>query len=181
MTLQLGILATLALLVALGFGRLIRTWLKYRGNRVITCPENRRPAGVVVDAGHAAATGLAKAPNLRLSSCSRWPERAACRQDCLSQIAAAPEDCRVRNILIRWYEGKTCASCGRPIGEIQWGSSEPALLQADKVSVAWSEVPAEKLFGVLAVSAPLCFACHMANTLVREHPGLAVDRSSSMP
>ena len=181
MTLELGILATLTVILALVLPRLAKAWFKYRGARVVTCPENRNPAGVFVDAGHAVATCFHKAPNLRLSSCSRWPERAGCGQECLAQIAAAPYDCRVRTILGRWYAGKVCAGCGRPIGEIQWGSNEPALLQSGKVSVAWSEVPAEKLLGVLASSAPLCFACHMANTLVREHPDLAIDRSSSRP
>lgn len=156
-----------------------RVWLRYRGRRVITCPENRTPAGVTVNARHAAATGLGKAPELRLSSCSRWPERAGCGQECLAQVSASPEDCLVRNILAKWYAGKACASCGRPIGEIDWVGSKPALLGAGKVSMEWNQVPAEKLAEVLAAALPLCFACHMANTLVREHPELVVDRSSS--
>jgi hypothetical protein len=158
-----------------------RVWFRYRGRRVITCPENLTPAGVTVDTRHAAATALGKAADLRLSSCSRWPERADCGQDCLAQVAASPADCLVRNILVKWYEGKACASCGRPIGEIDWAGSKPALLGAGQVSVEWNQVPAEKLHEVLAASSPLCFACHMANTLVREHPELAVDRSSSHP
>ena len=156
-----------------------KVWFRYRGRRVITCPENRTPAGVTVNARYAAVTALGKAPELRLSSCSRWPERAGCGQECLSQVAASPEDCLVRNILARWYEGKACASCGRPIGEIDWAGSKPALLGAGKVSVEWNQIPAEKLHEVLAASLPLCFACHMANTLVREHTELVVDRSSS--
>jgi hypothetical protein len=28
----------------------------------------------------------------------------------------------------------------------------------------------------LAAAKPICFACHMAQTLVREHPELVVDR-----
>jgi len=116
--LQLGLLAGVVVLLAIVLGRLASAWLKYRGRRVITCPENHRPAGVVVNAGHAAATALGKAPELRLSSCSRWPERAGCGQECLAQVAASPEDCLVRNILTRWYAGKVCASCGRPMGEI---------------------------------------------------------------
>ena len=76
---------TVVLAIAVGLGavavwRLANAWWKYRGRRVITCPENQRPAGVVVDARHAAATALGKAPELRLSSCSRWPERAGCGQ-----------------------------------------------------------------------------------------------------
>lgn len=161
--------------------RLARAWWKYRGSRAITCPENRRPAGVVVDARHAAATALAGAPGLRLSSCSRWPERAGCGQECLAQVAASPEDCLVRNILTRWYRGKVCASCRRPFGDIEWTGQKPALLRAGKMSLEWNQVPADKLHEVMAASMPLCFACHMANTLVREHPELVVDRSASHP
>ncbi|HEY1340901.1 MAG TPA: hypothetical protein VGF59_25485 [Bryobacteraceae bacterium] len=159
--------------VGVALGRMVFATLRYRGERLITCPENCRPAGVRVDARHAAATALGN-PELRLSHCSRWPERAGCGQECLSQIATAPADCLVRNIAERWYRGKICASCGRPIGEIQWNVSQPALLRAGGQSLEWSRVPADQLYDVLAASAPLCFACHTANAFVRERPELAI-------
>jgi len=163
-------------LAALAIGRAARTWWKYRGARVIVCPENQRPAGVAVDAGNAAAQMFAQAPHLRLSACSRWPEHSGCGQQCLSQVAEAPEDCLVRNILVRWYLGKRCVSCGRPFGEIPLAGVKPAVLRADKVSVEWSEIPADRLPETLEAAEPICFACHMGNTLVRTHPELAVDR-----
>jgi hypothetical protein len=67
------VLAIAVVLGAVAGWRVADAWWKYRGQRVITCPENQRPAGVVVDARHAAATALGKAPELRLASCSRWP------------------------------------------------------------------------------------------------------------
>jgi len=150
---------------------------KYRGKRVVTCPENQRPAGVKLDAGHAALSGLGLRTDLRLSSCSRWPERAGCGQECLHQIAAAPEDCLVRNILVKWYEGKKCRLCGLPIGSIVAGAAQPAVFTADRVSVEWSEIPAERLQEVLSAGEPVCFACHMASKMMREHPELVIDRS----
>jgi hypothetical protein len=42
--------------------RLAALWNKYRGQRVVTCPENQRPAGVVVDTRHAATGGLFSRP-----------------------------------------------------------------------------------------------------------------------
>jgi hypothetical protein len=174
---QTVVVAIAVVLGAVAVGRLANAWWKYRGQRVVTCPENQKPAGVVVDARHAAATALGKSTELRLSSCSRWPERAGCGQSCLSQVAASPEDCLVRNILTKWYQGKVCAWCGQPFGEIDWAGRKPALLGADGASVEWSQVPADKLHETLAVASPVCFACHMANTLVREHPELAVDRA----
>lgn len=149
-----------------------RNWFRNRGERVITCPENQRPAGVRVDAARVALTG-----SFRLSECTRWPERAGCGQECLSQIHESPNGCLVRKILADWHHGKSCASCGRPFGEIEWSAQKPALLTADKVSVDWSRIPAEKLDETLRTALPVCFACHMANTLVRERPDLVTDRS----
>lgn len=172
------IVAIAVVLVGIAIGRMASAWLKYRGPRVITCPENQKPAGVSVDARHRAATALGKAPELRLSSCSRWPERAGCGQQCLAQIEASPEDCLVRNILVKWYEGKSCACCGREFGEIPLAGSKPAVVGKDNVSLEWSQISADQLFETLAAALPICFACHMANTLVREHPELVVKRSS---
>jgi hypothetical protein len=168
-----------AVIVVIAIARMVRLWWKYRGARVITCPENLRPAGISIAAGHAAANPFAKTPQLHLSACSRWPEHAGCGQECLSQVAAAPENCLVRNILVRWYAGKRCVSCGQPFGEISLAGVEPAVLGADKISVEWSEIPADRLPETLAAASPICFACHMGNTLVRTHPELAVDRHRS--
>lgn len=171
------IAAAIAIVVAgIAIGRIVSRWWKYRGARVITCPENHRPAGISVDAAHVAVKAFAATPQLRLSACSRWPERAGCGQECLSQVEAAPEDCLVRNILLQWYAGKRCVSCGQPFGEISLAGAKPAVLSADKVSVEWSEIPADRIPETLAAASPICFACHMGNTLVRTHPELVVDR-----
>ena len=76
MPVQAALLTMVIVLSGIAIVRLAQAWFRYRGNRVILCPENRTPAGVRVDARHAAATALASAPQLRLDSCSRWPERA---------------------------------------------------------------------------------------------------------
>lgn len=171
------ILIVLAVAAGIGAWRFMRAWLLYRGRRVVKCPENLRPAGVTVDAGHAAFTALGGHPALRLSECSRWPERADCGRACLAQIEAAPVDCLVNHLLLTWYAGKSCASCGRPFGNIDWSAQKPALMTADKITLEWSQVPAERLAETLATASPVCFSCHMAATLVREHPDLVTDRS----
>ena len=156
--------------------RLGSAWWRYRGNRVIICPENLRPAGVVVDAAHASVTGLGGGPELRLSGCSRWPEKAKCGQECLAQIHAAPEECLVRNIVTRWMAGKRCLNCGTAFREISWAGSPPALLGADKKSVEWGRIPADRIYEVLATSGAVCFACHTTITMLREHPELVTYR-----
>jgi hypothetical protein len=172
-------LAGIAVLAGWGAIRMVRVWFRYHGARVVTCPETRHPAGVSLDALHASLTAPGKPAALRLSTCSRWPGRAGCGQECLSQIAASPDDCLVRNILAKWYAGKVCASCGQPFGQIQWEARKPALLTADKTSVDWSLVPAESLHAVLDTALPICFACHTALILVRDHPELVTRRPRS--
>jgi hypothetical protein len=46
--------------------------------------------------------------------------------------------------------------------------------------VEWSQVPAERLAEVLLTAAPVCFTCHLAATLIREHPAMVTDRSRPM-
>jgi hypothetical protein len=170
------LVGVVVLLAGAAVWRLGGAWWKYRGKRVVTCPETMRPAGVVVDAAHAAATVFGKAPELRLSECSRWPEKAGCGQECLSEVRESGADCLVRNIIAKWYRDRSCAACGQLIGEIDWTGSRPALLVADQVSVEWNQIPTDQLAGTLAAALPICFTCHTANKLVKEHPELVTDR-----
>ena len=169
-------LAIAAVVLAIASIRLIGVFLRYSGDRVVACPENQKPAGVSLERGRIVLAAVGASSHLRLASCSRWPERAGCGQECLAQIAAAPQDCLVRNIVAKWYEGKVCASCKLPFHEIQWQMSKPALLLADKTSVEWNRVPAERLQETLATAAPLCYSCYLASHLALEHPELAVER-----
>lgn len=166
-----SLIAALSLgFISLALIRGIRAYLKYRGPRLITCPENRQPAAVEVDAlfvGYIAAT---HPPQLQLKQCSRWPEKQGCGQECLSQIERSPEDCLVRTIVTRWYEGKVCTVCGRPIHEVEWLGHKPAVLDTEGKTVYWDDIRAETLPQVLATYKPVCWDCHIASTLAREHP-----------
>lgn len=62
---------------------------RYSGGRPVTCPENRQPAVVGIDAERAAGTRLDGHSDLRLRECTRWPERARCNQACLSDAILA--------------------------------------------------------------------------------------------
>ncbi len=144
---------------------------KYRGRRVITCPETNDGAAVSVDALHAAASG-----QVRLSDCSRWPERAGCAQACLSQIADAPEGCLVSSIVASWYAGKLCIACGRPIGPIAWHEAPPAVLKDDATTCEWKDIRAENLPAIFRTSKPLCWYCNNVAELQRLNPNLIVRR-----
>src|ERR1039458_1285972 len=62
---------------------------QYSGSRLVACPESQQPAAVSIDVRHAAATGMDGCPDLRLSDCTRWPERSNCDQACLSRAVQA--------------------------------------------------------------------------------------------
>ena len=164
-----------AVLAGILIWRLAWTWLTYRGKRLVSCPDNQRPAGVSLSAGHAVLTGLGQ-PHLRLNECSRWPEKAGCGQECLSQIRESGSDCLIRNIVAAWYQGKSCAACGQAMDAVDWTGNHPALLIGGHKSMEWNQVPADTLHETLAGAQPLCFACHTVKRMLQEHPELVIDR-----
>lgn len=159
-------------MVVVGLGiaarRIMAAGVRFRGRRLVTCPQDHRPVGVKVDAAHAALTAWGGKPELRLAGCAHWPERAACGQPCISQIEAAPEDCLVRSILTKWYEGKCCARCGAPVGDVYWAGWRPALLVSSDVIKEWNQIPTEQLSETLETARPVCFQCYVREACV--HP-----------
>ena len=65
----------------------VGAFLRFRGRRQLSCPETGRTAAVGVDAGWAAITSAFRHPLLRVESCSLWPERQGCGQNCLALLA----------------------------------------------------------------------------------------------
>jgi hypothetical protein len=171
-----GLLIAVLVVAYFALRPLVRTWFLYRGTRVITCPETGKPAAVEVDALLSAASRASLgSPMLRLASCSRWPERQACGQECLAEIEAAPHDCLARTMLERWYAGKRCAFCRRPFTDMHPFDHRPGLRLVSGETVTWPTIRAEELPAVLAAAAPVCWNCHIAETFRRQHPGLVVD------
>ncbi len=180
--LVLGVAVLVGLGVLFLFGRrLAVAWMRYRGTRVVVCPENREMVAVRVDATHAAATAPQGRPDLRLESCTRWPGRAGCGQECLGQIESAPEACLLRNILADWYQGKTCVFCRREFRAIHWHDHQPGLAGADGAIVGWDSFRPEQVLDVLATHKPVCWDCRVAETFRREHPELVTDRPAPPP
>jgi len=155
----------------------LRTYLRYRGKRLVTCPETHRAAAVHVDVAKAAGQGLWGKQEIRLDQCSRWPEKKNCGQDCLSQVRADPENCLVWNMVATWYKGKSCAYCQKPFEGIQWHNRHPALLSPDRVAKQWNEIPPEQLPEVLETHLPVCWNCYIAETFRRQNAERVLDRN----
>jgi len=155
----------------------VRNYLRYRGQRLVTCPETHQAAAVHVNAGKAATTALIGKQEVRLDQCSRWPERRNCGQDCLSQVNADPEHCLVWNIVAAWYKGKSCAYCQKPFEDIHWHDRHPALLSPERVAKQWNEVPPEQLPTIFETYLPVCWNCYIAETYRRQNPDRVLNRS----
>jgi hypothetical protein len=167
----------LALLAVLAF----RTWRAYRGVRVITCPETRRPAAVKVDATHAAATMFRDRVDLRLNSCTRWPERSGCDQDCLAQIEADPNETRLETILNDCVVGARCVLCRRRIPPLTRLGHRPAFRAPDGTTIGVDEVAPERIYEFSGTHDRVCWDCHVAETFRRKYPDLVIDRPAGPP
>ena len=129
---------------------------------VVTCPETETQVGVDVDAKYAAITGTLGSGSLRLTDCTRWPEKKDCGQECLAQLEASPESCMLKKQLEAWYEGKACAYCDKGFREIHWHEHKPALVSPDYQLLQWEDVPTEGMSEVLATHKPVCGTCNFA-------------------
>jgi hypothetical protein len=166
----------LAAIVVFELGRALRTYFKFRGKRIITCPETKKDAAVSLAAGKAAAEAAVGAPKFEIADCTRWPERKDCGQSCLAEIRQGPNTCLVSTIVNGWYAGRTCVYCQKPFGEIHWHDRPPALMDQEHKTVQWNDVPVEKLREIMATHWPVCWNCHIAESFRREHPELVTDR-----
>ncbi len=160
----------------------LRVWRRFRGARLVSCPENARPAAVTVNAGHAAVSAAVDSkPDLTLSSCPRWPERYPCGQECLAQIHADADGCSVRGIVRRWYADKSCVYCGKPISDPVVVDRHPALLDPEGSTVEWTAMLPQNLPQAFLTHRPVCWDCHVAEQFRRAHPELVVDRDRRPP
>jgi hypothetical protein len=158
--------------------KLVRAYSKYRAKMVLTCPESWTPVAVKVDLARAAVGEIVGKSDIKLTSCTRWPERQDCDQDCVLQIEVAPEDCIIKTMLSKWYADKLCAFCNTPIGKISWLGPRPALLDPHSgITVECLDVPAERLPDLLTDHRAVCPNCHVAESFRRINPALVVDRS----
>ncbi len=170
------IASILAALLLIGGGIVLYNYLRLRGARFVKCPENQKTEAVQVNEVSAALHACVGNPSLELRECTRWPEMKDCGQQCLQQIASAPEDCLVRNVVAQWYKDRKCVVCGSRFGVVHWHDHPPALLHQYGRTVQWTEVPLARLSEYLDTHDPVCWNCHIVESFRREHPELITYR-----
>ncbi len=92
--LALVVLAVLAAYLGYRVIQGMRVYFKFRGARLVTCPETHQTVMVEVAARSMGMQAILDEPCFRLSQCSRWPMRAGCGQDCLRQIETLESELR---------------------------------------------------------------------------------------
>ena len=173
-----SLIAILILAAALSYGIrwLVRSFSRYRGSRIVICPETKKPAIIEVDSLHASLTSTVGLPDIRLEDCSRWPIKKQCGQECLMELDVAPERCLVSGVLMRWYRDKHCVYCRKAFPELHWVDQWPALLSPDGKLLGWNEVGLDRLRNVLTTHSPVCQDCYIAQKFHLDHPDLVVFR-----
>jgi hypothetical protein len=150
----------------------------YRGKRVVVCPETHETAGAEIDALAAARGEVFGEPQFVLSACSRWPENAACDQACAPQIADAPRETLVRDIVRRWYLGRSCSFCGASV-EGAGDAVAPGLRTLDGKLHEWRDILPQDLMRVLDNAAAVCARCELTESFRRDFPAMVVERTSA--
>lgn len=168
-------------LVGLPVAFSLQSYFRNRGRRSVICPENHQPVDVEVDSKFSFWTALRGQEHERLHSCSRWPEKGECGQECLAQVDPTPEN--VERLLSKWYEGKACGICGRLLGPSDWRRSRLALLNEKQKLFELRHMQLDELPTVLDRMRPLCWNCHQEERARQAEPRrhLKGERNSQRP
>lgn len=164
------VLGIVAVIVLVALWRILPAWRRTRGTRLIACPETNVEEAVELDRAAAVKGAIRWRDTLRLSDCTRWPERQGCGQECLAQIETSPHGCMVSEMLRGWYENRSCGICGTEFGEINWHTHKPGVMTDDHKLLHWRDVPARELHEVLEKSTPVCWDCLVVESFIQKNP-----------
>jgi hypothetical protein len=137
--------------------------------RTLICPETRQPAAVRLAIGERIRSLLAGRERLRVRTCSRWPERQGCGEECLLQVDLQPQ--LLERELRAWCEGRDCALCGHPLVANDWRQGRFSGVDGKGRFVPAAEMPLQELPLALENYRPVCWNCHCAQRGLRLQAG----------
>lgn len=146
------------LVLCLPLASVVSARFKNRGRHGIICPETDQPADIELDPRYAMRTAARNYEHSRLASCSRWPEKDECGQECLAQVNPSPEN--IERLLSKWCAGKGCAICARALNAADWSFSRIGLLDERQKLIELHDVQLNRLQLELKGKRPLCWKCH---------------------
>jgi hypothetical protein len=136
----------------------LQNYYRNRGRQSAICPENGEAVNVELDNNYAFWTAWRGQEHTRLQSCTRWPEKGDCGQECLAQIDPTPEN--LERLMLGWYKGKTCGICTRDIQPSDWRGGRLGWLDGEYELVELRQIDLKQLQFALQRMRPLCWTCH---------------------
>ena len=95
--------------------------------------------------------------------------------------ASTAHDQATTKLLKRFFDGKACAICKRPIPPVHRMGLKPGFFNpATRETHSWDEIPNVDLSTALETHLPLCSACEVAESFRQRFPDLVVDRDRSL-
>lgn len=84
-------------------------------------------------------------------------------------------------LLKRFFDGKACAICKRPIPPVQKTGLKPGLWNPTTHEThSWDQIPTGTVAAALETELPLCSACVVAESFRQRFPDRVVDRERSL-
>ncbi len=157
-----------ALVTGLPVALSLQSYYQNRGRESAICPDSGQRVDIEVDSEFAFWTALRGQEHSRLKSCSNWPEKGDCGQECLAQVNPSPEN--VDRLLTKWYEGKSCAICERGLSASDWRRSRLALLNEQHKLFELRHMHLDELQVTLEHMRPLCWNCHQEERVRQATP-----------
>lgn len=147
-----------AVLVGLPLASTLQTYFKNRGRRPVVCPDDDQRAQVEVDNKFALQAAMQGKEQMRVKSCTHWPENGQCGQECLVQVQATSEN--IDRLLTRWLDGKSCNVCGRLLTPADWRFGRMGFFNEQFKLVELRQIDLEEIGSVPDPTRPLCWSCH---------------------
>ena len=142
-------------LVGLPLASTLQTYFKNRGRRPVVCPDDHQAAQVEVDNKFALQAAMHGKEQMRVKSCTHWPENGQCGQECLVQVEATPET--IDRLLTKWFAGKPCGICGRALTPADWRFGRLGFLNEEFKLIELRQIDVENFGSVAEPSRPLCW------------------------
>jgi hypothetical protein len=98
-----------------------------------------------------------------------------------AHAVAARHDHATIELLKRFFDGKKCAICKRPIPPVHRTALKPGLLNPQTHEThSWNEIPHVNLSTMLETELPLCASCQVAESFRKRFPDHVVERDRSL-
>lgn len=85
-----------------------------------------------------------------------------------------------RSLMVEYFNDKACVLCGQDLS-VEPGQHRRALLSPEGMTLEWADLRVEEIPHVQNTHQPLCWDCHVIETLYRMHSGQLAEREPHKP